>query len=70
MVGFLPHNYCWPTCDPGGEDTDPDDTSITLTRSDEYGYGIVDTWEALYNIVNGIAFNAQVHKFWLRKIKK
>ncbi len=40
-------NYLWPTCDPGGQDTDPDDTSFTWTRSDLYGYGIIDTWEAL-----------------------
>jgi hypothetical protein len=35
-------------CDPGGQDTDPDDYSKTTSRqNDYYGHGIIDSWETL-----------------------
>ncbi|NHI90423.1 MAG: hypothetical protein EAX87_12955 [Candidatus Thorarchaeota archaeon] len=35
-------------CDPGGQDTDPDDYSWTGERqNDYYGHGIIDSWETL-----------------------
>lgn len=35
-------------CDPGGQDTDPDDYSKTTERqNDYYGHGIIDSWETL-----------------------
>jgi hypothetical protein len=35
-------------CDPGGQDTTPDDYSATTSRqNDYYGHGIIDSWETL-----------------------
>jgi hypothetical protein len=35
-------------CDPGGQDTDPNDYSKTTSRqNDYYGHGIIDSWETL-----------------------
>lgn len=40
-------------CDPGGEKVDPDDTDrITTRQNDEYGYGIIDCWEALQYLLD------------------
>ena len=36
--------------DPGGDDTDPDDTNYYNSYSREYGYGIIDIWEAVHDI--------------------
>ena len=39
-------------CDPGGQDTNPNDLSPTYSRqNDYYGYGIVDAYEALVYVL-------------------
>ena len=38
--------------DPGGQDTNPNDTTGGYSHSSTYGYGIVDIWEAIYDIIS------------------